>query len=237
MTQFGRKKKVEREFVEVSSGKTGSRRAVVTAANKKRATGKRIAAVILWVLALAAEVGAILMLNGRWYIPEDQKMYWLIGALVIDLILVIIGSQLWKKANRLDPASKQSSVKFFLWNNMGFIAAVVCFLPVVILLLANKDLDAKTKKIVTVVAVIALILASVFSIDFNPVSAEELAEAQQTVGNGSVYWTQFGKSYHLDPNCHTLMRSGKVYQGTIEKAFEANRTDPCDFCALEKDGN
>lgn len=207
------------------------------APNKKSATGKRIAAVILWVLALAAEVGAILMLNGRWYIPEDQKMYWLIGALVVDLILVIIGSQLWKKANRLDPASKQSSVKFFLWNNMGFIAAVVCFLPVVILLLANKDLDAKTKKIVTVVAVIALILASVFSIDFNPVSAEELAEAQQTVGNGSVYWTQFGKSYHLDPNCHTLMRSSKVYPGTIEEAFEANRTDPCDFCALEKDGN
>ena len=88
-----------------------------------------------------------------------------------------------------------------------------------------------------ITSLIALILASVFSIDFNPVSAEELAEAQQTVGNGSVYWTQFGKSYHLDPNCHTLMRSSKVYQGTIEEAFEANRTDPCDFCALDKDGN
>lgn len=187
------------------------------------------------MLALAAEVGAILMLNGTWYIPEEQKMYWLIGALVIDLILVIIGSQLWKKANRLDPASKQSSVKFFLWNNMGLIASVICFLPIVILLLANKDLDGKTKKIVTVVATIALVLASLFSIDFNPVSAEELAEAQQTVGNGSVYWTQFGKSYHLDPNCHTLMRSSKVYQGTIEEAFEANRTDPCDFCALEQE--
>ena len=33
------KKKVEREFVEVSTGKTGSRPAVVTAANKKSATG------------------------------------------------------------------------------------------------------------------------------------------------------------------------------------------------------
>ena len=59
------KKKVEREFVEVSTGKTGKRPAVVTAANKKSATGKRVAAVILWVLALAAEVGAILMLNGQ----------------------------------------------------------------------------------------------------------------------------------------------------------------------------
>lgn len=118
---------------------------------------------------------------------------------------------------------------------MGLIASVICFLPIVILLLANKDLDGKTKKIVTVVAAIALVLASLFSIDFNPVSAEELAEAQQAVGTGTVYWTQFGKSYHLDPNCHTLMRSSKVYQGTIEEAFEANRTDPCDFCALEQE--
>ena len=230
------KKNVKREFVEASTGKTGSRPAVVTAANKKSATTKRIVAVVLWVLALAAEVGAILMLNGRWYIPEEQKLYWLIGALAVDLILVIIGSQLWKKSNRLDPASKASKVKFFLWNNMGLIASVICFLPLIILLLANKDLDGKTKKIATVVAVIALIIASLFSIDFDPVSAEELAEAQQTVGNGSVYWTQFGKSYHLDPNCHTLMRSSKVYQGTIEKAFEANRTDPCDFCAQEQAG-
>lgn len=67
------KKKVEREFVEASTGKTGKRPAVVTAANKKSATGKRVAAVILWVLALAAEVGAILMLNGRWYIQAEQR--------------------------------------------------------------------------------------------------------------------------------------------------------------------
>ena len=230
------KKNVKREFVEASTGKTGSRPAVVTAANKKSATTKRIVAVVLWVLALAAEVGAILMLNGRWYIPEEQKLYWLIGALAVDLILVIIGSQLWKKSNRLDPASKASKVKFFLWNNMGLIASVICFLPLIILLLTNKDLDGKTKKIATVVAVIVLIIASLFSIDFDPVSAEDLAEAQQTVGIGSVYWTRFGKSYHLDPDCQTLQNSAVVYQGTIEEAFEANRTDPCDFCAQEQAG-
>ena len=222
--------------MEASTGKTGSRPAVVTAANKKSATTERIVAVVLWVLALAAEVGAILILNGIWYIPEEQKLYWLIGALAVDLILVIIGSQLWKKSNRLDPASKASKVKFFLWNNMGLIASVICFLPLIILLLANKDLDGKTKKIATVVAVIVLIIASLFSIDFDPVSAEDLAEAQQTVGIGSVYWTRFGKSYHLDPDCQTLQNSAVVYQGTIEEAFEANRTDPCDFCALEQAG-
>ena len=228
------KKNVKREFVEASTGKTGSRPAVVTAANKKSATTKRIVAVVLWVLALAAEVGAILILNGIWYIPEEQKLYWLIGALAVDLILVIIGSQLWKKSNRLDLARKARKVKFFLWNNMGLIASVICFLPLIILLLTNKDLDGKTKKIATVVAVIVLIIASLFSIDFDPVSAEDLAEAQQTVGTGSVYWTRFGKRYHLDPDCQTLQNSAVVYQGTIEEAFEANRTDPCDFCAQEQ---
>lgn len=103
------KKKVEREFVEASTGKTGKGPAVVTAANKKSATGKRVAAVILWVLALAAEVCAILMLNGRWYIKEEQKMYWLIGALVIDLILVIIGSQLWKRPTGWTPPASRAA--------------------------------------------------------------------------------------------------------------------------------
>lgn len=117
-------------------------------------------------------------------------------------------------------------MKFFLWNNMGLIASVICFLPIVILLLANKDLDGKTKKIVTVVAAIALVLASLFSIDFNPVSAEELADAQQAVGTGSVYWTRFGKSYHLDPNCHTLMRSSKVYRGPLRKPLRPTAPIP-----------
>lgn len=229
------KPKVEREFVEASTGKKSSRPAVVTAANKKSATTKRIIAVVLWVLALAAEIAAIAILNGYWYVKPEQLMYWLIGAMVIDLILVVIGALLWKKANRLDPVSESKKLKFYLWNQMGLIAAVICFLPLIILLLKNKELDPKLKKIVTIVAAVLLVIASLFAIDYNPVSSEELAEAQQlagTLNDGTAYWTQFGKSYHLNSNCQTLMRSSTVYQGTIEEAFEANRTDPCDFCAL-----
>lgn len=225
------KKKVERQFVEASTGKSSSRPAVVSAANKSSATTKRILAAILWVAALGAEICGILILNGTWFFPEETRLYWLIGAVVLDLILVVIGAQLWKKANRLDPASEANKVKFFFWNQMGLVAAVICFLPLIILLLSNKEMDKKSKRIVTIVAAIALVIAALLSIDFNPVSAEDLAEAQQTA-TGTVYWTRFGKSYHLDPDCHTLLNSSTVYSGTIEEAFEANRTDPCDFCAL-----
>ena len=64
---MAKKKTVKREFVDASTGTTKKRTtAVVSAANKSSATTKRIFSVILWLVALAAEVGAILILNGTW---------------------------------------------------------------------------------------------------------------------------------------------------------------------------
>lgn len=233
------KKKVKREFVDASTGETKKRTtAVVSAANKSSATTKRILSVILWIAALASEIGAILILNGTWYLPEDKSMYFLIGLVVADLILVVIGALLWKGANRLDPPSKKNKFTFYLWSQMGLIAAIICFLPLIILLLKNKDMDAKTKKIVSIVAAVALVIAALLSVDFSPTSSEDLAAAQELameVGDGTAYWTQFGKSYHLDPNCHTLLNSSTIYSGTVEEAFAANREDPCNFCALTED--
>ena len=235
---MAQKKKVERKIVAANSGETTKRStAVVSAANKSSATTKRILSVILWVAALAAEVGAILILNGTWYLPDDKSMYFLIGLVVVDLILVVIGAQFWKGANRLDPPSKKNKFTFYLWSQMGLIAAIICFLPLIILLLKNKDMDAKTKKVVSIVAAIAIVIAALLSIDFSPVSSEDLAAAQELaleVGDGTAYWTQFGKSYHLNPDCSTLLNSSTIYEGTVEEAFAANREDPCDFCALEK---
>lgn len=205
----------------------------VRKASQGKATGLRITAVILWLAAVAFEVLVICLLNGILYIPGDITL-WLIVGIALDLVCVVIGSLLWKHANRLDPASKKNKLKFFLWNNMGVIATIVAFVPLVIILLKDKKLDAKLKKLVTVIAAIALAIAALFSIDYNPVSFEDLAVAQQDSqiqSDGTAYWTRWGKSYHFDPDCSTLMNSAVVYQGTIEEAFEAHRTDPCDFCA------
>lgn len=209
--------------------------AVIPPEQKKKALGMRIGAVVLWLLAVACEVLVILMLNKTLYVPEEKKMLWLIVGIAVDLVCVFAGAMLWKQSNRIDPASEKNKVKFFLWNQMGLIAALVCFVPLIIILLKDKELDEKTKKIVSIVAVVAALLAVGTSIDYTPVSAEDLAAAQEDVEmysvDGTVYWTRFGKSYHLDSECHTIMNSKDVYYGSIEEAFEANREDPCDYCA------
>ncbi|MCQ2495968.1 MAG: hypothetical protein MJ131_05190 [Lachnospiraceae bacterium] len=194
------------------------------------ATGNRVGAVILWLLAIACEVFGILMLFGKVNITFVSTLVAIIGVLVIDLIFVIIGSLLWKKSNLIDPASEKNKLKFFLWNNMGVIVCIVAFFPYLILLLSNKNLDKKTKTIASVVAVIAILIGSLFSFDWNPVSAEQKAAAESVITD-DVYWTMFGKCYHTNEDCGSLNNSDTLYKGTVTKAIEENRTRLCSFCA------
>lgn len=201
---------------------------------RQKATGKRVAAVIFWLLGLACEIFCILIINKTLYFEGDKQMYFLIGGLVADLIFVIIGSQFWKRANDVDPASESNKVKFFLWNQMGLIAAIICFFPIVLILLNNKDLDKKTKKVTSIVAACALVVASLCSIDWNPVSEEDLNNAVAEYGDTTVYWTVYGRKYHLDPDCQSIQNSATVYEGTIDQAYEAGRNAPCKFCAQQE---
>ncbi|HOX92999.1 MAG TPA: hypothetical protein PLC54_08735 [Spirochaetales bacterium] len=138
---------------------------------------------------------------------------------------------MWKKSNDIDPASEKNKLKFFLWNNLGLIMAVVAFLPLIIMLLTNKKLDPRTKRITSIVAVIALAIAGLVSYDWNPVSAEQAAGLESELKGQTVYWTPFGSKFHTDVNCSTLSRSTTVYEGSITEAIEANRNSPCSVCS------
>ena len=206
----------------------------VSAASKQerhaKATPKRIIACVFWLLGIVCEVLAILVLNKTLYV--ENQMLWLIIFLVADLILVIIGSQFWKSANDIDPASEKNKVKYFLQNQMGLIVACLAFFPIIILLLQNKDLDKKTKKIVTAVAAVALVVASLVSIDWNPISEEEYQQMQTEYAATTIYWTRWGHSYHTSADCPALSRTKEenLFSGTIDEALEAGRNDACDFC-------
>lgn len=138
---------------------------------------------------------------------------------------------MWKKSNDIDPASEKNKLKFFLWNNLGLIMAVVAFLPLVIIIFTNKKLDPKTKRITGVIAAVALAVAGLVSYDWNPVSAEQAAGLESTLQGQTVYWTPFGAKFHTDVNCSTLSRSTTVYEGSITEAIEANRNSPCSVCS------
>ena len=188
---------------------------------------------MLWAAAILFEVLAVLVAFGKISLKFLPQMWMLIILIVLDLACVIAGSQLWKKANRIDPASEANPTKFWLWNNMGVIVCVVAFVPLVILMLSNKNLDKKTKAICTVVAIIALLIGGVSSYDFNPVSAEEKEAAVEALGDEQVYWAPFGKVYHTHEDCQALNQSETLTVGSVEEAIAANRTRLCQFCARQ----
>lgn len=206
--------------------------------SKKRATTRRVLAVILWLIAIFFEVVGILRLNGNieWFSNLDVTTF-LIICIVLDLVFFIPGSLLWKKANHIDPASEKNKTKFWIINNLGTILSVIAFLPIIIVVLTNKDLDKKSKTIVTVVAALALVIAGVSSYDFNPVSSEQLNRAEQEVlnvsGGNTVYWAPHSKKYHVDPDCPAFSQSETVYEGTVKQAYERGLTEPCRRCIPE----
>lgn len=194
-------------------------------------TALRIGAVALWVVAFIFEVLAVLVVFGKIHLTFLPVLWQLIILLVLDLICVIVGAQLWKKANHIDPVSEKNKAKFWLWNNMGVIACVIAFVPVIILMLLNKDLDKRTKVIATIVAIVALLIGGAASYDYNPVSSEQLQAAETALADTTVFWAPFGKVYHTHEDCQTLNQSETLTYGTVDQAIAANRTRLCSFCA------
>ncbi len=212
---------------------------IVQAAPVGNAKKLRIIAVVLWVAAIVLEVLAVWQifqianLSKAGIAVPGLKLAIVIGLIVLDAVCVIIGAQLWKKANHIDPASKANPTKFWLWNNMGVIAAVVAFVPLIILMLANKDLDKKTKVVCTIVAVIALLLSGLLGYEFNPISSEEMTAAVEAIGDEQVYWTPHGTVYHTHEDCQALQNTDTLTVGSVEEAIAANRTRLCHFCATK----
>ena len=217
----------------------------VKATPKEGAKPRRIAAVLLWLVGIFFEVIAILRLKEviNW-IPSLSEVAFLIICLVLDCIAVVIGSLLWKKANHIDPASEKNAFKFWVQNNLGTIISVIAFLPIIILVLTDKDMDKKNKTIVSVVAVVLMLVAGITSYDFNPISVEQLDKAEKEVlatenfdtnadGEAVVYWATHSKKYHVDKNCPALKNSDDVFMGTVKAAYEKHLTEPCRRCIPE----
>ncbi|MEG0476791.1 MAG: hypothetical protein RR572_03865 [Raoultibacter sp.] len=240
-----KKQHPNRKFVDADSGKTVAapqettaaaavEKTVAAPAGGKNVLGMRIASALLWALAIVFEVLAILVVNGTIYLQNTTV--WMVVALVADLICVVVASQIWKRANHIDPPAKAEKVKFFVQNQLGAIMSIIAFLPFILLVLANKDADKKTKQVATIAAALALVIAGASSIDYNPASAEDqqaAAVAAASYGDGTVYWTTFGKVYHLDPNCQAIVNSDTVFTGSVQEAFGAKRSHACSFCAEE----
>lgn len=193
---------------------------------KQQATTNRVIALLLWVLAIAGEVFVIF-----WVLKQSPiNMIYLIAAIVVIAILAIIGSMLWKKANQADPASKSEPGRFFIQNQLGAILAIVAFLPLIIMIFLNKDMDGQQKTIAGAVGIVALIAATFMGVSFNPPSVEqyetETAEVIKYTGKNLVYWTKDGNVYHLCQSASAVNLQSKdntIFSGTVGDAHAAGK--------------
>jgi hypothetical protein len=188
---------------------------------KSKATRFRLIAALLWALAIAGEAFAIF-----YVLDQDPVSTWLlVGVIVAVGALAMGGSYLWKRANRLDPASRSQPVRFFVQNQLGAIITVIAFLPLIVLIFTDKDMEGRQKAIAGTLAIVVLAVATLFGIDFDSPSTEQYASEEATViditGQNLVFWTKEGEVFHLCEDASAVNLESKdntIYSGTVADA-------------------
>ena len=138
----------------------------------------RIFAVLAWLIAIGGEVaGIVLLYNDKF---DQGNLPLLIGILVGIAIFAIAGSLMWKAANKHDPARKSEKFKFFVQNQLGAIISLIAFLPLVVLIFMDKDMDPKNKKIAGGIGAVLAVAATLIGVSWNPPSVEQYTQDMNT---------------------------------------------------------
>lgn len=204
-----------------------------TAESKGKATTRRVLALLLWLLAIGGEAFAIFWVLKR---PKENGEFpiwaWilLLATLVVVGLLAFGGSQLWKQANRLDPASTSNKFRFFVQNQLGAIITLIAFVPLIVLIFLNKDMNGKQKGIAGAAGIVLLLVAGFFGTELNAASVEqysaETAVVQDLTGDDEVYWTKSGEVYHLCDEASAVNLESKdntIYSGSVADAHVAGK--------------
>lgn len=181
---------------------------------------------ILWIVALAVS-----LFVAFWVLRQDPVNMWLLICLmVVAGALTIPGNLLWKKANRIDPASRAEPVKFFIQNQLGAIVSAIAFIPLIVLVFTNKNLSGKEKGIAGTIAILIFGGSALSGVTADPPSVEQYSDEKQLVlelmGEDKVYWTAGGKVFHLCEAVSDLQReseTNEIVVGTVDQAHEAGK--------------
>src|SRR6476469_3215913 len=145
---------------------------------KSSATRLRIFAAIAWIIAIGTEIAGIVLLRQHKF--DHGNLALLISLLVVIAVFAIAGSLMWKAANKHDPARQSDTARFFFQNQLGAIITVIAFLPLIVLIFMDKDMDPKNKKIAGGIGVVLAAAATFIGIDFNPPSVEQYTKDMNT---------------------------------------------------------
>jgi len=138
----------------------------------------RLFAALAWIVAIAGEIAGVVLLYRHKF--DHGNLGLLIGILVGIAIFAIVGNLMWKAANKHDTARESEPVKFFVQNQLGAIITLVAFLPLVVLIFMDKDMDPKNKKIAGGVGAVLAVVATLIGVSYHPPSVEQYTKDMNT---------------------------------------------------------
>jgi hypothetical protein len=138
----------------------------------------RIFAALAWIVAIGGEIAGIVLLRQHRF--DHGNLPLLIAILVGIAIFAIAGSLMWKAANKHDPARESDRAKFFFQNQLGAIITLIAFLPLIVLIFMDKDMDPKNKKIAGGVGALLAVAATLIGVSWNPPSVEQYTKDMNT---------------------------------------------------------
>jgi hypothetical protein len=131
----------------------------------------RLFAALAWIVAIGGEIAGIVLLRQHKF--DHGNLPLLIGILVGIAVFAIAGSLMWKAANKQDPARESDKAKFFFQNQLGAIITLIAFLPLIVLIFMDKDMDPKNKKIAGGIGAVLAVAATLIGVSWNPPSVEQ----------------------------------------------------------------
>jgi len=126
-------------------------------------------------------------------------------------------------------------------NQLGVIISIIAFLPLIILIFTNKNMDGKQKGIAGGIAIALLVVAGFLGADWSPNSVEDETAQQvanegqiddytdiveQLTGGNEVTWTKSGTVYHLCADASAVnleSADNQIYTGTVADAHTAGK--------------
>jgi hypothetical protein len=146
-----------------------------TQGQKSAATRLRLFAALCWIVAIGGEIAGIYLFYQHKF-DQPGNMPLLVGLLVGIAIFAIVGNLLWKAANRHDPAHASDKARFFFQNQLGAIITLIAFLPLVFLILTDKNMDPQTKKVAGGLGAVLAVIAAVTGVSLKPPSVEQYTQ-------------------------------------------------------------
>ena len=126
---------------------------------KKGAAGKRAISIILWILAICFEGLAVCRFKDFYTLTPLKNMnttLYIVLSFIIDLILVVAATLIWKSANRIELADKPGQTVSGFKRHISVILSVLAFFPFVIIVLMDKDNKGSPKVTGIVTALICI---------------------------------------------------------------------------------